>query len=41
MLPGGAEADQGPGLVKQEREFKHMEAMICGMTIRTAQPGAA
>jgi len=41
MLPGGAEAMKGQDLSKQEREFKHMEAMICGMTIKgTAQPGA-
>jgi len=32
MLPGGAEAMQGQDLSKQEKEFKHMEAMICGMT---------
>ena len=32
MLPGGAEAMKGQDLSKQEREFKHMEAMICGMT---------
>jgi len=32
MLPGGAEALQGQDLSKQEKEFKHMEAMICGMT---------
>ncbi|MDD5138683.1 MAG: signal recognition particle protein [Verrucomicrobiales bacterium] len=34
MLPGGAEAIKGQDLSKQEREFKHMEAMICGMTIK-------
>jgi len=34
MLPGGAEALKGHDLSKSEREFKHMEAMICGMTIR-------
>jgi signal recognition particle subunit SRP54 len=34
MLPGGAEAIKGHDLSKQEREFKHMEAMICGMTIK-------
>ncbi|MEI6194903.1 MAG: signal recognition particle protein, partial [Verrucomicrobiota bacterium] len=34
MLPGGAEAMKGQDLSKQEREFKHMEAMICGMTIK-------
>ena len=32
MLPGGAEAMKGQDLSKQECEFKHMEAMICGMT---------
>src|SRR5277367_5229356 len=34
MLPGGAEAMKGQDMSKQEREFKHMEAMICGMTIK-------
>jgi len=34
MLPGGAEAMKGQDLSKQEREFKHMEAMICGMTFQ-------
>src|SRR3954454_6658105 len=29
MLPGGAEALKGADLSKQEKEFKHMEAMIC------------
>ncbi|MCO5051901.1 MAG: signal recognition particle protein [Verrucomicrobiae bacterium] len=32
MLPGGAEALKQVDITKQEREFKHMEAMICGMT---------
>jgi signal recognition particle subunit SRP54 len=32
MLPGGAEALKGADLGKQEKEFRHMEAMICGMT---------
>jgi signal recognition particle subunit SRP54 len=32
MLPGGAEALKQVDLGKQEKEFKHMEAMICGMT---------
>src|SRR2546426_3636471 len=32
MLPGGAEAIKGTDLTKQEKEFRHMEAMICGMT---------
>jgi signal recognition particle subunit SRP54 len=34
MLPGGAEAMKGQDLSKQEKEFKHMEAMICGMTLK-------
>jgi signal recognition particle subunit SRP54 len=34
MLPGGAEAIKGQDLTKQEKEFVHMEAMICGMTPR-------
>src|SRR5262245_22153681 len=32
MLPGGAEALKGADLKKHEKEFKHMEAIICGMT---------
>jgi signal recognition particle subunit SRP54 len=32
MMPGGAEAMKGQDLSKSEKEFKHMEAMICGMT---------
>src|SRR5450432_3328707 len=32
MMPGGMEAMKGADLNKQEKEFKHMEAMICGMT---------
>ncbi len=32
MLPGGAEALKGHDISKSEKEFKHMEAMICGMT---------
>ena len=32
MLPGGAQAMQGQDMSKQEKEFKRMEAMICGMT---------
>jgi signal recognition particle subunit SRP54 len=32
MLPGGAEALKDTDLSKQEKEFSHMEAMICGMT---------
>ncbi len=32
MMPGGAEALKGHDISKSEKEFKHMEAMICGMT---------
>jgi signal recognition particle subunit SRP54 len=32
MLPGGSEMLKGTDLTKQEREFRHMEAMICAMT---------
>jgi signal recognition particle subunit SRP54 len=32
MLPGGAEALKGADLSKHEKEFVHMEAMICAMT---------
>ena len=32
MLPGGAEAMKGADLTKQEKEFRHMEALICAMT---------
>src|SRR5438874_12122452 len=32
MLPGGAEAIKGADLTKQEKEFRHMEGIICGMT---------
>ena len=32
MLPGGAEVVKNHDLSKQEKEFSHMEAMICGMT---------
>ena len=32
MLPGGAEAIKNTDLSKQEKEFRHMEAMICAMT---------
>jgi len=34
MLPGGAQALKGADLSKQEKEFTHMEAMICGMTLQ-------
>jgi signal recognition particle subunit SRP54 len=32
MLPGGTDMLKKTDLTKQEKEFKHMEAMICGMT---------
>src|SRR5439155_27236263 len=32
MLPGAAEAMKNTDLRKHEKEFVHMEAMICGMT---------
>jgi signal recognition particle subunit SRP54 len=32
LLPGGAEALKGQDLGKQEKEFRRMEAMVCGMT---------
>jgi signal recognition particle subunit SRP54 len=32
MLPGGADAIKGADMSKQEKEFSHMEAMICAMT---------
>jgi signal recognition particle subunit SRP54 len=32
MLPGGAEMLKSADLTKQEKEFRHMEAMICAMT---------
>src|SRR5512137_2136658 len=32
LLPGGAEALKGQDMSKQEKEFRHMEAMICSMT---------
>jgi signal recognition particle subunit SRP54 len=32
MLPGGAEAIKGQDMRKHEKEFVHMEAMICAMT---------
>jgi signal recognition particle subunit SRP54 len=34
MLPGGSEMLKGADLSKQEKEFKHMEAMICAMTLK-------
>jgi signal recognition particle subunit SRP54 len=42
MLPGGAEMLKQQGdLSKQEKEFKHMEAMICGMTPKERQNPAS
>lgn len=32
MLPGGAEMIKGADMTKNEKEFSHMEAMICAMT---------
>src|SRR5437773_125426 len=34
MLPGGAEALKNADLTKHEKEFTHMEAMICAMTLQ-------
>jgi signal recognition particle subunit SRP54 len=34
MLPGGAEVVKNQDLSKQEKEFRHMEAMICAMTLQ-------
>lgn len=34
MLPGGSDMLKGADLSKQEKEFKHMEAMICSMTLQ-------
>jgi signal recognition particle subunit SRP54 len=34
MLPGGAEALKNSDLNKQEKEFSHMEALICAMTLQ-------
>jgi signal recognition particle subunit SRP54 len=34
MLPGGAEAIKNTDLSKQEKEMRHMEAMICAMTLQ-------
>ncbi|HEY5911259.1 MAG TPA: signal recognition particle protein [Verrucomicrobiae bacterium] len=34
MLPGGAEVAKTADLSKHEKEFRHMEAMICAMTIQ-------
>ena len=32
LLPGGTEMLKKTDLSKQEKEFRHMEAMICAMT---------
>jgi len=32
MLPGGSEMLKGADMTKQEREFRRMEGIICGMT---------
>jgi signal recognition particle subunit SRP54 len=37
MLPGGSEMLKGADMSKQEKEFKHMEAMICAMTPKERQ----
>src|SRR5437660_6684736 len=34
MLPGGSEAIKGQDLSKSEKEFRHMEGMICAMTFQ-------
>jgi len=34
MLPGGSEAIKGTDLTKSEKEFRHMEGMICAMTFK-------
>src|SRR5271168_117850 len=34
MLPGGSEMLKGADLNKQEKEFVHMEAMVCAMTVK-------
>ena len=34
MLPGGGDALKQMDIGKQEKEFKRMEAMICGMTVQ-------
>src|SRR5579863_2812004 len=34
MLPGGADMLKGANLSKSEKEFMHMEAMICSMTTK-------
>jgi signal recognition particle subunit SRP54 len=37
MLPGGSEMLKGADMAKQEKEFSHMEAMICSMTPKERQ----
>jgi signal recognition particle subunit SRP54 len=32
MLPGGSQMLQGADLSKSEKEFRHMEGMVCAMT---------
>ena len=34
MLPGGADMMKGADISKSEKEFMHMEAMICSMTLK-------
>jgi signal recognition particle subunit SRP54 len=34
LLPGGAEVVKNTDMSKQEKEFRHMEAMICAMTLQ-------
>jgi signal recognition particle subunit SRP54 len=34
MLPGGSEMIKGADMTKQEREFRRMEGIICGMTLQ-------
>ncbi len=34
MLPGGSEALKGTDMSKSEKEFRHMEGMICAMTFQ-------
>ncbi|HXD00960.1 MAG TPA: signal recognition particle protein [Verrucomicrobiae bacterium] len=37
MLPGGSDMLKGADMAKQEKEFSHMEAMICSMTPKERQ----
>jgi signal recognition particle subunit SRP54 len=34
LLPGGSEMIKGTDLSKSEKEFRRMEGMICGMTLK-------